>query len=157
MKEPPRHQGDPILDRRDWAGILMIGALMAACAMVIYWLPIWDGAHSAHEVARSKLTMVFTLLALSPLAHAFNCRSRTVSAFKLGVFSNPWLVGAVIVSGCIHMLSIVVPGLQPVFRTDHSWSASEALVVLGLSLLPIPAVEIGKLLGFGALRRAPAR
>jgi Ca2+-transporting ATPase len=157
MLEPPRRPGDPILDRRDWVGVVAIGALMAACAMVIYWLPIWDGAHNPYEVTRSKLTMVFTLLALSPLAHAFNCRSKSASIFKLGLFSNPWLVGAVIVSASIHAVSIAVPALQPVFRTDHAWSFHEVWVVVGLSLLPIPAVELAKLLGVGAPRLAPPR
>ena len=153
MHEPPRAQDAPILSRADWANVMLIGALMAASAMVIYWLPLWDGAHTAHEVSRSKLTMVFTLLALSPLAHAFNCRSRTASIFKLGVLSNPWLVGAVIVSAAIHALSIAVPSLQPVFRTDHAWSLREALIVVGLALLPIPLVEVAKLFRAGAAPR----
>ncbi len=154
MREAPRRQGDPILDRRDWMGVIAIGALMAACAMAIYWLPIWSGAQTSHEVMSSKRTMVFTLLALAPLAHAFNCRSRTASIFRLGILSNPWLVGAVIVSACVHAVSIAVRGLQPVFRTDHVWNNHEIWIVVALSLLPIPAVELAKLLGFGATRPA---
>ncbi len=154
MQEPPRAQGDPILDRRDWMGILVIGVLMAASAMVVYWLPLWDGAHSAYEVQRSKLTMVFTLLALSPLAHAFNCRSRSASIFKLRFLSNPWLIAAVFVSAAIHGLSVLVPALQPVFRTDHAWSAREVWIVGALALLPIPVVETAKLLGLGKARGA---
>jgi Ca2+-transporting ATPase len=155
MQEPPRAPDAPIMGRADWVGILMVGVLMAAAAMVIYVLPIWSG-HTPHEVERSKLSMVFTLLALSPLAHAFNCRSRTASIFKLGVFSNPLLVLAVLVSGAIHLMALAVPGLQPVFRTDHQWTLTEVAVTLGLSLLPVPAVELAKLLKLGAPKAQPA-
>ena len=82
------------------------------------------------------------MLALSPLAHAFNCRSRVASIFKLGLFSNRLLVLAVLVSGAIHMMALLVPGLQPVFRTDHTWTLTEVAVTLGLSLLPVPAFEL---------------
>jgi Ca2+-transporting ATPase len=127
---------------------------MAAAAMAIYVLPIWAG-HTAYEVERSKLSMVFTLLALSPLAHAFNCRSRVASIFKLGLFSNPLLVLAVLVSGAIHLMALVVPGLQPVFRTDHHWTLTEVAITVGLSLLPVPAIELVKLFKIGA-PKAPA-
>jgi P-type Ca2+ transporter type 2C len=149
MHEPPRAPDAPIMGRADWVGIMLVGTLMAAAAMVIYVLPIWSG-HTAHEVERSKLSMVFTLLALSPLAHAFNCRSRTASIFRLGVFSNPLLVAAVVVSGAIHLMALMVPGLQPVFRTDHQWTMTEVAVTVGLSLLPVPAIELVKLLKIGA-------
>jgi len=149
MHEAPRAPEAPIMGRRDWLGIMLVGGLMAAAAMAIYALPIWAG-QASHEVERSKLSMVFTLLALSPLAHAFNCRSRVASIFKLGLFSNRLLVLAVLVSGAIHIMALLVPGLQPVFRTDHSWTLTEVAVTLGLSLLPVPAFELAKLLKIGA-------
>jgi Ca2+-transporting ATPase len=155
MQEPPRAPDAPIMGRDDWVGILLVGVLMAAAAMVIYVLPIWSG-HTPHEIERSKLSMVFTLLALSPLAHAFNCRSRTASIFRLGLFSNPLLVLAVLVSGAIHLMALAVPGLQPVFRTDHHWTFTEVAVTVGLSLLPVPAIELAKLLKLGAPKPRPA-
>jgi Ca2+-transporting ATPase len=99
--------------------------------------------------------MVFTLLALSPLAHAFNCRSQRASLFSLGLFSNPLLVGAVIVSAAIHGISLVVPALQPVFKTNHTWSLAELGIVVGLSLLPVPVIELAKV--FIRRRDAAAR
>jgi Ca2+-transporting ATPase len=155
MQESPRSPDAPIMGRNDWVGIMVVGVLMAAGAMTIYSLPLWSG-HTPYEVERSKLTMVFTLLALSPLAHAFNCRSRTASIFKLGLFSNPLLVLAVLVSGAIHMMALAVPGLQPVFRTDHTWTLTEVAVTVGLSLLPVPVLELVKLLKIGAPKRPVA-
>jgi Ca2+-transporting ATPase len=157
MKEAPRAQGSAILDRRDLMGIAFVGLLMGASAMAVYFLPLWGPEVSATEVARSKLTLVFTILALQPLAHAFNCRSRTASIFRLGFFSNPLLVGAVVVSAAIHAASLLVPALRPVFRSDHAWSATELWVLAAFTVLPIPAVEVGKLLGFGGAVGATKR
>ncbi len=157
MAEAPRSPDAPILGRAEWISVGLVGLMMGLGAMVIYWLPVWPAGLTPHEVSRSKLTMVFTMLALSPLSHAFNCRSRTASIFRLGLFTNPLLVGAVVISGLIHLLSLAVPALLPVFHTDHAWSATEVAVVVGLSLLPVPAVEIAKLLGLTGPRRRPAR
>ena len=66
-------------------------------------------------------------------------------------------MGAVVISGLIHLLSLAVPALLPVFHTDHTWSATEVAVVVALSLLPVPAVEIAKLLGLTGPRRRPTR
>ncbi len=157
MREPPRAPGAPLLSRRDWIAMMLVGSLMAACAMVIYWLPLWAGETNPGEIARSKLTMVFTLLALSPLAHAFNCRSSRASIFKLGWLSNRFLVAAVVVSAGIHAVSLLVPTLRPVFHTNHAWSAGELLFVAALSVLPIPVVEVAKVLLNAADARAARR
>jgi Ca2+-transporting ATPase len=154
MKDPPREPGEPFLTGRDWLGILGVGLVMGAAAIAIYKLPLWSSAALAdpaleaarlHEITRSKVTMVFTVLAISPLFHAYNCRSERASIFKTGLFSNRFLVLAVIVSAAVHLLALVVPPLQPVFKTDHQWTTTEIAWVLGLSVLPIPAVELVKL------------
>jgi len=164
MGHPPRASGEPFLTQRDWFGILGVGAFMGAVALGIYFLPLWDGA-TAYETHRSKITLVFTFLALSPLVHAFNCRSDHASIFRQGFFGNRLLLLAVLVSGLIHLLSLVVPPLKPVFRSDHTWTQGEILWTVGLSLLAIPVVELGKLIvgppkshvahaGFGASKTA---
>lgn len=63
MHQPPRETREPFT-QRDWLGILGVGVLMAACSMVLYRLPLWEGL-SALEAERSKLTLVFTQLAIS--------------------------------------------------------------------------------------------
>jgi Ca2+-transporting ATPase len=143
MKEPPRPPGEAFLSRRDWLGILGVGVVMAASAIIIYKLPLWNGL-PPHETVHSKVTMVFTLLAVAPLFHAFNCRSERTSIFKLGFFSNRFLVIAVALSALVHLLALVVPPVQPVFRSDHQWTMIEIAWVLGLSVLPIPVVELSK-------------
>ena len=88
--------------------------------------------------------IAFSLLALSPLFHAFNCRSATASIFTLrpapaararrrgrGERGDP-------------PDAVLVPGLRPVFRT-FSLTVPEWTILLVLSASIIPAVEILKL------------
>jgi Ca2+-transporting ATPase len=106
-------------------------------------MPWWPGATHA-EMTHSKLTMVFTILALGPLVHAFNCRSEDESIFKLGFSTNKLLLMAVFVSAAVHFVAILVPGLQPVFRANHVWEGREVAMVLAMSFLPLPLVELYK-------------
>lgn len=88
--------------------------------------------------------IAFSLLALSPLLHAFNCRSATASFFALRPVLPVALVGTVAISAGIHLVAVLVPALRPVFRTfamdGHEWGL---LLVMSASILP--AVEVMKL------------
>ena len=87
--------------------------------------------------------MAFTLLALSPLFHAFSCRSPMAIDLSQRPFISVPLVGACILSAVVHLVAVFVPTLRPVFRTfpmdQESW-----LLVVGLSFAIVPAVEIMK-------------
>jgi Ca2+-transporting ATPase len=141
MRERPRARAAGLLGVRDWLGIAYVGAWMGGAAMVCYvvLLERVDTAAVAHGRA-----MAFSLLALSPLFHAFNCRSATTSFLALRPVLPLPLVGAVVVSAGIHLVAVLVPELRPVFRT-FVMSAGEWGALLALSASIVPAVEIGKL------------
>ena len=90
----------------------------------------WSGVD-----VRSAETMAFAVLSLAELFRAFTVRSERLSIFQIGLFSNPYLVGAVGLSLALLLLVVFVPFLQPIFNT-HPLSWAEWQVVLGLSLLP---------------------
>jgi P-type Ca2+ transporter type 2C len=92
---------------------------------------------------QSAETMAFVTLSLAELFRAFTVRSERVSIFKLGFFSNKYLVGAVLLSLVLVMCTVFIPFLQPIFNT-HALTLAEWEVVLGLALLPAVAEEITK-------------
>lgn len=153
MDRPPRPVTEGVLRKRDLAILFGIGSLMGIAALVTYALPdlapsLFVDAERTNEQAR---TMAFSLLAISPLFHAFNSRSATISIARLGLFTNRWLWLAVLTSAGVHCLAVLVPPLQPVFHTT-SLSGAQWGVVLGLAALPIPVMEIGKAVA-GMMRR----
>jgi P-type Ca2+ transporter type 2C len=65
---------------------------------------------------RSGETMAFTTLVFFSLFTVFNARSDEQSAF-VGLFSNKWLWGAVLLSLLLQVAVIYIPFLQQVFST----------------------------------------
>ena len=88
--------------------------------------------------------IAFSLLALSPLFHAFNCRSPRVSIFGMKPLVSKPLALAVVLSAAIHLVAVLVPGLRPIFRT-YRLAFYEWEIMLLLSASIIPAVEVLKL------------
>ncbi|HJL19273.1 MAG TPA: cation-transporting P-type ATPase [Sandaracinaceae bacterium LLY-WYZ-13_1] len=157
MAEPPRSPEEGIVGWRDFAGMLLVGSVMGGAALSLYWLPevaphLVEGDDRAQMLERCR-AMAFTLLAVSPLFHAFNCRSTRRSALSR-IFSNPALWGAIAVSLSVHVITLVVPALHPVFHT-YLLSPTEVGVVLALAVLPVPVFETIKLVS-ALVRRARA-
>ncbi|MEM9694028.1 MAG: cation-transporting P-type ATPase, partial [Myxococcota bacterium] len=138
MKEPPRPVDEGILGLRDYLGTLFVGAVMGAAAVSLYALAR-DRGWSLEE-ARA---LAFSVLALSPLLHAFNCRSTTQSALAIRPRISVPLVVAVGLSATIHLVAVLVPALQPVFRT-YPVTGAQWGWMLGLSFLVVVAVELAK-------------
>ncbi len=141
MREPPRGRGEGLLGKREWLSMAFVGAWMGAAAVACYLVPLRPNDPFAIKHARA---IAFSLLALSPLLHAFNCRSNTRSLFSQVPLLPKALVGAVAVSAAIHLVAVLVPGLRPVFQT-FSMDSREWALLLALSASIIPAVEIVKL------------
>jgi Ca2+-transporting ATPase len=142
MQEPPRKRQSGLLGAREYLGIVAVGILMGGAALVCYLYP-WDPADPL--LRHKSRAIAFSLLALSPLFHAFNCRSATASLFALRPLISRPLVLAVVLSAAIHLVAVLVPGLRPIFRTfvmtEEQW-----ITMLLLSASIIPAIELLKLL-----------
>jgi Ca2+-transporting ATPase len=141
MREPPRQRGEGLLGTREWLSMAFVGLWMGAAAIVCYLAPLHPNDPFAIKHARA---IAFSLLALSPLLHAFNCRSNTRSLFlQVPLVAKP-LVLAVALSAGIHLVAVLVPSLRPVFQT-FAMSSTEWGLLLALSASIIPAVEGVKL------------
>jgi P-type Ca2+ transporter type 2C len=147
MRDRPLSPQAGIVTVRDFMGILLVGAIMGLGAFGMYWLPDLAPeifrAQSREGMLHEARSMAFTLLALSPLFHAHNCRSDRQSIFQVGWFSNRHLWAAICVSAAIHLVALLIEPLHPVFRT-HWLTAEQWGVVLVLAVLPIPVLEAVK-------------
>ena len=96
--------------------------------------------------------MAFVTLTLSELLRAFTARSERLSLFRIGVFSNEWMVYAVGFSIVLVLAAIYVPFLQTVFGTVPL-SIDDWLWILPFALLASIAAELTKIY----LRRRASR
>lgn len=138
MQRPPRPANEGILARGLGIHVLWVGLLMGLICVGAQWLFIrQEGMHWQ--------TMIFSILALSQMAHVMAIRSETRSLFSIGIFSNLPLLGAVLLTVLLQLALIYIPFLNPIFNTAPL-SLSELAVTFGLPLIIFFAVEAEKFL-----------
>ncbi len=136
MKRPPRPPKESIFASGLGIHAIWVGLLMAAIVLFVQAWSIRTG-HAHWQ------TVVFTVLCLTQLGHVLAIRSERESLFKIGLFSNKALLGAVLLSFALQMATIYTPFLNPVFKTEPL-TLNELIFTLLLSSLVFFAVEIEK-------------
>jgi Ca2+-transporting ATPase len=116
MDQPPRPRGEGVITRRMWAGILFVGAVMAAGTLIVLDASLPGGLIAGSGNLGYGQTMAFTTLMLFQLFNVLNARSEEQSAFA-GQFRNHWLWAAIGLSLLLHVAVIYVPFLQKAFST----------------------------------------
>ncbi|MFN3481109.1 MAG: cation-translocating P-type ATPase, partial [Thermodesulfovibrionales bacterium] len=136
MKRPPRHPKESIFAHGLGAHAVWVGLLMAAIVLSVQAWSIKTG-HAHWQ------TMVFTVLCLTQFGHVLAIRSERESLFKIGLFSNPYLLSAILFSFISQMATIYIPFLNPIFKTEPL-TLQELSITLLLSSIVFFAVEIEK-------------
>jgi Ca2+-transporting ATPase len=111
MQRPPRNPHEPILRPVELLPMIAYGGLMGALGLAVFLTLEPRSLHLAR-------TAIFTVLAIGPLFHAFNSRSRWGSVFQLGFWSNWRLLGAFLLALCLQGLAVYLPGAALVFDTE---------------------------------------
>ena len=138
MSRPPRHPKESIFSHGLGAHAIWVGLLMAGVALFVQaWAIRTEHVHWQ--------TMVFTVLCLTQLGHVLAIRSERESLFKIGIFTNTYLLGAVILTFVLQMATVYVPVLNPIFKTEPL-TLNELVLTFLLSSVVFVAVEIEKLL-----------
>ncbi len=139
MRQPPRRSTERLLGREQYGRILMHGSVLALVAAAGFGI-----VHRGYpECLGNARATAFGIMAFSQLLLAFAFRSRVTTIVKMGVLSNPWLLAAIVTSALMQFCIMLLPGLRKVFGIDAvlTW---EWGVVLGLSLIPLVAMEMEK-------------
>ncbi len=113
MKQPPRPPAEPLVNTDMTIGISVVAVVDAIAILLMFTLGM--GRYPGRiEAAQS---MAFVTLSVSELVRAFTARSEYLSVFKIGIFSNRWMVGATAASFLLVLTVLYVPFLQPFFYT----------------------------------------
>ena len=151
MKEKPRELNENFFShggtqRVIVAGIL-IGLLTAAAFLIGYfehgYNPFKDQIpEDIHSYAR---TMAFLTIIACQLFYSLSFRSESKSIFKVGIFSNKYLVFAIILGFALQLLVLFVPVLRESFKLQII-GLNDWLKVLGFGLVPLFVNELFKLI-----------
>ena len=138
LEEPPRKAKENILSKEIIPFILIMAGIMVIFTLIIFnaYLP------SGIEKAR---TGAFTVMALTQLFNVFNMRSLKRSIFKIGLFSNKFIVASLIASVFLLAMVLYVPFFQGVFQFVPL-GLLEILIIILLSSLVLWLGELYKYL-----------
>jgi cation-transporting ATPase F len=147
MARPPR---DP--KRKLFTVPLLMRTGLVSMILVIgsFWVFFWELKHEGASAAAAR-TAVINVIVMVEIAYLFSCRSLTRSVFKIGGFTNRWVVGGSLAMLAAQLLFTYAPVMNKLFHTTplnaESWLRVAA--VAGGSFV---AVEIEKWIRFGGHR-----
>ena len=140
MKRPPHPPTESVLARGLGTYMIWVGPLMGIVALLPELLTSFTSMHYNFEVWS---TMVFSTLTLAQMGNALAIRSDRLTLMQLGIFTNPALISAVLLTFALQMAVIYVPFLQNIFDTT-ALSFGQLMLSLGLSAIVFVVVEFTK-------------
>lgn len=136
MSRLPRNPKKNLFADGLWWKIIIEGAMLGMFTLLAF--SIGNRLYSV-EVGR---TMAFLTLGILELVHSFNIKSEE-SIFKIGVFENKYLIGALVLGVILQVIVVVISPLAQIFNlvplTGIQW-----LYTVLIAIAPIPIVEIQK-------------
>jgi Ca2+-transporting ATPase len=145
MKRPPFSPRESIFARGLGSYMVRIGIIFAIITIILMkWA--YDHTHAAGYPGdpNTWMTMVFTTLCIAQMGHAIAIRSNNKLTIETNPFSNPFVLGAVVVTTILQLMLIYVPPLRTFFGT-HVLSLEELGICFGFSALMFVWIELEKI------------
>jgi len=159
MKEKPRDGKESFFAGGAGMHVITGGILIGALTIFAFWFGYYEHGYNPFsdsvplntvEYAR---TMAFMVLVIAQLFYSLAVRNSSKSIFQIGVFSNKYLSGAILLGVLLQLLVIGIPVMQRAFHLQmidvRAW-----LIVISLGLVPLFLNEIFKLFIRARLKKA---
>ena len=156
MDMPPRPRTERLLNRfLLLRAYLFLGLIEAGIAMAaFFWFLHANGWTWGAPLAwtdplyRQATTVTFAAIVMAQVANVFACRSEHVSAFRLGFFSNPFILGGIAAELALPLLLVYTPLGHLILGTEPLPAWIWGPLILGACGLLL-AEEIRKILVAG--------
>ena len=137
MNRPPRRPETPVITRELGFRIGVVSLMLLLGSFGVFqWVLLHD---KSIETARTAAVNMFVF---GELFYLFNCRSLRYSMFKLGIFSNRWLIMGVVVMILLQLLFTYSTTMNLLFGSSPLGIADWVLIALcGLSIYTLVGVE----------------
>ena len=150
MKKKPRDPKESFFANGAGFRAILGGTLIGALTLAAFYFGLREYGYSfgsktiPEEVLTYARTMAFVVLAGSQLFFSLAMRHPTKSILQVGLFSNMYLIGAIVVGFTLQLVVISVPFLASAFKVQMLSARDWGLVIL-FSLIPLALKEIAKL------------
>jgi magnesium-transporting ATPase (P-type) len=139
MEKMPRKPSEGIFNPLMIKQSIVSGSIMAVITFSFWYYLIYELRMEEFD-ARN---LVLLLMVFMQNFHVFNCRSETVSAFKVPLSRNYILIFGVLIAQGIHILSMHLPTMQRMLKIQpislHHW-----LMILSLAIPVLLGMELFK-------------
>ncbi|WP_270647713.1 cation-translocating P-type ATPase [Paeniclostridium hominis] len=138
MKNPPRGKDENIFSKDAIRFVTTRGFIIGLVTIAAQLIGM---KHSAEL----GVSMAFATLTLSRILQTFAARSNSETVFELGIKSNKYVLGAVVV--CLGMFSLtLLPFMREVFTMPDSFNFTNLMISLGLAVTSTLLMEVSKLI-----------
>jgi sodium/potassium-transporting ATPase subunit alpha len=135
MERPPRSKTERIMNLGMLSHLLAVGLVMAALGLTIYIVTLYLGGwHWGQPLAENSIlyfkatAAAYATLVLCQAANVFSCRSERESIFKIGIFSNKWLIYAEIISAILLWMMMDFAPINHAFHTSNPPTTSWLMI-----------------------------
>ncbi len=140
LEEMPRQAKEKILSREIIPYLLSLAILMVLGTIIMFAFYLPQGIEKARTIA-------FTVMAFFQLWNVFNMRSLKESVFKIGIFSNKFIIFSLILATIVQIAVIHLPFFASAFRFE-SLSILEWLLIISVTSSALWLGELYKLIRF---------
>ena len=150
MKEKPRPAKESFFASGAGLNVLLGGSLIGALTITAFFWGYYEHGYSPldKEVPSNTLeyarTMAFMVLVVSQLFYSLALRNKRKSIFSIGIFSNKYLVGAIVGGLALQLVVIGIPALKSAFHLQMPDLRSGG-IIFALGLIPLVLNELFKL------------
>lgn len=149
MKKKPRDPKESFFANGAGFRAILGGTLIGILTLAAFYFGLSEYGYSlgSKDIPENVLTyartMAFVVLAASQLFYSLTMRNSTKSIFQVGLFTNKYLVGAIIIGFILQLGVISVPFLASAFKVQMLSGRDWGLVIL-FALVPLLVNEIVK-------------
>lgn len=149
MKKTPRDPKESFFAKGAGVRAIIGGTLIGILTLAAFYFGLSEHGYNLgsenipEDVLTYARTMSFVVLAASQLFYSFAMRHPIKSIFKVGLFTNMYLVGAVVVGFILQLGVISIPFLANAFKV-HNLSLRDWGIVIVFALVPLLVNEIIK-------------
>lgn len=150
MNEKPRDAKESFFAGGAGIHVVIGGVLIGALTILAFWYGYYEHGFSPfdHSVPKNVVeyarTLAFMVLVICQLFFSLAVRNSSKSIFQIGIFSNKYVSGSILLGVLLQLLVIGIPVMQRAFHLQMldlgSW-----LIAFSLGLVPLVLNEIVKL------------
>ncbi|HRZ96994.1 MAG TPA: cation-translocating P-type ATPase [Paludibacter sp.] len=149
MKEKPRPAKESFFANGASRHVLLGGFLIGALTITAYFYGYYEHGFSPFDkqVPQNTIeyarTMAFMVLVVCQLFYSLALRNERKSIFSIGLFSNKYLVGAIVLGLALQLVVVGIPVIQTAFHLQmpdlRAWG-----IIFSLGITPLVVSELIK-------------